>query len=269
MRRPRMLWLTSTLSTFVEAHLEGPSLDKTGLVDDPHIGDIRFGGPAVEPGRRRPVQGHKPGDRRKGQANRHQRVGGDHAQQHQKHNRHDPRRDCRQKEHPVRIRRIQHPLAGLQDLVDITRHRAYPELTSYHSNLRHFGPKTKLLACSEPIERSFVREAAMLEAACRVELSIRPEHEAQWRIVAFKTTASTLRSRLRSISRACRRDSASMSLACMARSSACPEPINCELLLLFWPVCPVADTPLIMMRLGDTRHMLRRPRLPSDWRWGR
>jgi hypothetical protein len=97
----------------VEAHLEGPPLDETGLVDD--FGDVGLGGPAVEPGRRRPVQGRKPRDRRKGQANRHQRVGGDHARQHQKHNRHDPRRDCRQKEHPRRIGRIQHPLAGLQD----------------------------------------------------------------------------------------------------------------------------------------------------------
>jgi hypothetical protein len=51
-----------------------------------------------------------------------QRVGGDHARQHQKHDRHDPRRDCRQKEHPVLVGRIQHPLAGLQDLVDITPH---------------------------------------------------------------------------------------------------------------------------------------------------
>ena len=34
---------------FVEAHLEGPPLDETGLVDDPHVGDVGLGGPAVEP----------------------------------------------------------------------------------------------------------------------------------------------------------------------------------------------------------------------------
>src|SRR6185436_13278411 len=62
----------------------------------------------------------------------------------------------------------------------------------------------------------------------------------------FQDHCSTLRSRLRSISRACRRDNASMSLACMARSSACPEPINCELSLLFRRICPVADAPLII-----------------------
>ena len=63
---------------------------------------------------RRPVQGRKPSDRRQGQANQHQRVGGDQAPQHQKCDRHDPRRDCRQKGHPVLVGRIQHPFAGLQ-----------------------------------------------------------------------------------------------------------------------------------------------------------
>jgi len=61
----------------VEAHLEGPPLDETGLVDDPHVGDVGLGGPAVEPSRRRPVQGRKPRDRRQCQANQHQRVGSD------------------------------------------------------------------------------------------------------------------------------------------------------------------------------------------------
>src|SRR3954454_951890 len=45
-----------------EAHLEGPPLDETGLVDDPHVGDVGLGGPALEPSRRRPVQGRKPSD---------------------------------------------------------------------------------------------------------------------------------------------------------------------------------------------------------------
>ena len=36
--------------------------------------------------------------------------------------RHDPRRDCLKKEHPVLVGRIQHPFAGLQDFVDITTH---------------------------------------------------------------------------------------------------------------------------------------------------
>ena len=34
---------------FVEADLEGPPLDQACLVDDPHVGDVRLGGPAVEP----------------------------------------------------------------------------------------------------------------------------------------------------------------------------------------------------------------------------
>ena len=34
---------------FVEADLEGPPLDESGLVDDPHVGDVRLGGPTVEP----------------------------------------------------------------------------------------------------------------------------------------------------------------------------------------------------------------------------
>jgi len=43
----------------VEAHFEGPPLDETGLVDDPHVGDVGLRDPAVEPCRRRPVQGHE------------------------------------------------------------------------------------------------------------------------------------------------------------------------------------------------------------------
>jgi hypothetical protein len=97
----------------VEAHLKGPPLDETGLVDDPHVGYVGLGGPAVEPSRRRPVQGRKPSDRRQYQANQRQRVGGDEAPQHQKCDRSDPRRDCRQKVHPVFVGRIQHPFAGL------------------------------------------------------------------------------------------------------------------------------------------------------------
>ena len=40
----------------VEAYFEGPPLDETCLVDDPHIGDVGLGGPAVEPGLPGPVQ---------------------------------------------------------------------------------------------------------------------------------------------------------------------------------------------------------------------
>ena len=61
---------------FVEADLEGPPLDETGLVDDPHVGYVGLGGPTVEPSRRRPVQGRKPSDRRQCQA-KHQRVASD------------------------------------------------------------------------------------------------------------------------------------------------------------------------------------------------
>jgi len=106
----------------VEAHLEGPPLDETGLVNDSHVGDVGLRGPAMEPSRRRPVQGRKPSDRRQGQANPHQHVGRDHARKHQKHDRHDPCRDCGQKKHPVLVGRIQHPLTWLQDFVNITSH---------------------------------------------------------------------------------------------------------------------------------------------------
>jgi len=50
--RPRMLWLTSTLSNLVEAHLERPTLDEPGLVDDAQVGDVGLVVPAMEPGLR-------------------------------------------------------------------------------------------------------------------------------------------------------------------------------------------------------------------------
>lgn len=106
----------------VEAHLEGAALDEAGLVDDPHIGDVGLGGPAMEPGGKRPVerkQGRESGHR---QAEQHRHVGDDHPRQGQEYARHDPGRHCRQVEHPVRIGGIQHLLAGLQDFVDITPH---------------------------------------------------------------------------------------------------------------------------------------------------
>ena len=37
----------------VDAHLEGAALDEAGLVDNPEIGDVGLGGPAMEPCRRR------------------------------------------------------------------------------------------------------------------------------------------------------------------------------------------------------------------------
>src|ERR1700733_313878 len=40
----------------VEGHLEGPPLDEAGLVDNPQIGDVGLGGPAMEPGGEGPVQ---------------------------------------------------------------------------------------------------------------------------------------------------------------------------------------------------------------------
>ena len=57
----------------------------------------------------------------------------------------------------------------------------------------------------------------MLASACRVELSIRPEQKSSMADSCFQDFhfhCSTLRGRLRSISCAYRRDSASMSLAC-------------------------------------------------------
>ena len=41
---------------FVEAHLKGPPLNETGLVDDPHVANVGLGGPAVEPSGCRLVQ---------------------------------------------------------------------------------------------------------------------------------------------------------------------------------------------------------------------
>src|SRR6478672_5557031 len=47
---------------FVEAHLKGPPLDETGLVDDPHVGYVGLGGPAVKQNSSSPVQGCKSSD---------------------------------------------------------------------------------------------------------------------------------------------------------------------------------------------------------------
>ena len=76
----------------------------------------------MEPGsRRRNHRGQRRG-RRQDQPHRLQprryRVARDNIE----HQRHDPRRDRRQIEYPVRVGRIQHLLAGLQDIVDITPH---------------------------------------------------------------------------------------------------------------------------------------------------
>jgi hypothetical protein len=76
----------------------------------------------MEPGGRCPVQGGKPDHRGERQADQHQNVGADHARQHQENNRNDPGPDGRQVEHPVRVGRIQHLLARLQDFVDIPAH---------------------------------------------------------------------------------------------------------------------------------------------------
>jgi hypothetical protein len=106
----------------VETHLEGPPLDETGLVDDPEIGDVGLGGGAAEPGHHGPVQRDEGRNRRQRQTEHRRRVGDNHARHYQKRQGHDPARDRRQVEHPVRIGGIQHLLAGLQDFVDITPH---------------------------------------------------------------------------------------------------------------------------------------------------
>jgi hypothetical protein len=54
---------------FVEPHFKGPSLDEAGFVDNPHVGYVGLGSPAVKPRGRRPVQGRKSSDRRQCQAN--------------------------------------------------------------------------------------------------------------------------------------------------------------------------------------------------------
>ena len=56
------------------------------------------------------------------QAQQDEAVGGGRSRQDEKDERHDPGRDRRQIEYPVRVGRIQHLLAGLQDIVDITPH---------------------------------------------------------------------------------------------------------------------------------------------------
>ncbi len=60
----------------VEAHLEGAPLDEPGLVDDPQIGDVGLGGPAVEPGLHGPVQRHDRHHRRGRQAQQNDALGG-------------------------------------------------------------------------------------------------------------------------------------------------------------------------------------------------
>ena len=106
----------------VEAHLKRLPLDKAGLVDDAQIGDVGLGGPAMEPGGYRPVQR---GDGETAANDRHNSTStsvADHARQHQEDDCHNPGDDRRQEEYPVRVGRIQHLLAGLQDFVDITPH---------------------------------------------------------------------------------------------------------------------------------------------------
>ena len=61
--------------------------------------------------------------------------------QQQKCDCHDPRRDCRKKEHPLFVGGVQHPFAGLQDVVDISSHTPNPE-NFHHSN---WEPTTKRL----------------------------------------------------------------------------------------------------------------------------
>ena len=119
----------------VEAHLEGPPLDETGLVDDPHIGDIGLGGPAVEPGRA--VQ-YKPRDRREGQGKstsaRRRRPCATAPE------RQPPRSTPRL---PAERTSSAHwsntaPSRRAAGFVDIARHSASPELTRSHSSFAPF-----------------------------------------------------------------------------------------------------------------------------------
>src|SRR5437763_6499076 len=48
---------------FIERHFKSPPPDETGFVDNPHVGYVGLGGPAVDTSRRRPVQGRKSSDR--------------------------------------------------------------------------------------------------------------------------------------------------------------------------------------------------------------
>ena len=107
----------------VEAHLEGAALDEAGLVDDAHVGDVGLGGPAMEPGLHRPVQRHEPPPRPQPPDTSPPAMSlvvvRDSTRSGHREN---PAHDRRQIEDPVRVGRIQHLLAGLQDFVDITPH---------------------------------------------------------------------------------------------------------------------------------------------------
>src|SRR4030088_2778340 len=106
----------------VKAHFKRTSLDEAGLVDDAQVGDVGFGGPAVEPGFHGPVQCHDRHHGRGRQAYQHDSFGIGLARQQEQQDGHDPGRNRRHIKYPVRVGRIQHLLAGLQDIVDITPH---------------------------------------------------------------------------------------------------------------------------------------------------
>src|SRR5436853_4787759 len=116
----------------VEADLERAALDEAGLVDNAHIGDVGLSGPAMEPGLQGPVKRHDRHHGRGRQTQQDDAFGGGLPRQQEEEDGHDPGRNRRQIEDPVRIGRIQHLFAGLQDIVDITPHWS-PQLPSMPS----------------------------------------------------------------------------------------------------------------------------------------
>ena len=104
----------------VDTHLERLPLNEAGLVDDTEIGDVGLGGPSMEPGGDRFVQRAMADIAANARQTASVRMG-----------RHHPRRTrirtlqssrLTAEIYPVRVGRIQHLLAGLQDFVDITAH---------------------------------------------------------------------------------------------------------------------------------------------------
>ena len=120
--RPRMLWLTSTLSTLSRLiskvrRLMNPVLWTTRrLVTSVSVVQRWNQAFTVQYSRRQRRHG------RGRQAQQDEAFGDGRPRQQEQDSGRDPGHDRRQIEDPVRVGRIQHLLAGLQDFVDITPH---------------------------------------------------------------------------------------------------------------------------------------------------
>src|ERR1700722_3329727 len=110
----------------------------------------------MEPGREGPAQRHERHHRGRRQAQQDDAVGIGGAGQSEENGGHDPGRDRRPIEYPVRIGRIQHLLAGLQNIVDVTPHIFRPNdpaCPCWPLDQRDAAPlraRRNPVACSEP-----------------------------------------------------------------------------------------------------------------------